>query len=310
MPELPEVQTTVNGIQKHVVGKKITDFWSDLPKKKVSRPDFEKTIKSEKYFKYFSQKIKGQKIVSAKRRAKNILIGLASGDTIHIHMKMTGHIMYGKYDHARKTNTWSPHEKEKNHALRDPYNRFVHAVFSLSDGKHLVMSDSRKFGKITLTEKDKNLEEELGYLGREPLDEDFTFTDFKKAILKKKGWPIKQTLLDQSVLSGIGNIYSDEMLWSSCIHPRSVTGKIPEKELGSLFKNMKLVLKKGLDFGGDSMSDYRNILGERGSFQHKHNVYRKTGERCKNKNCFGVIMREVIKGRSSHFCNNHQKLFK
>lgn len=309
MPELPEVQTTVNGINQSVKGKKIALVWSDLPKKKVSRPDFEKTIKSQKFFSYFSKKIIGRKIVIAKRRAKNILIKLDSGDTIHIHMKMTGHMMYGKYIFDKKKNTWKPDEKEKS-SLHDPYNRFVHFVVGFSDGKSLVMSDSRKFAKVTLIEKDKDEECELGNLGHEPLEADFTFKKFKDSVLKKGHLPIKQVLLDQRVLAGIGNIYSDEMLWSACIDPRSTTNKIPEKSLRSLYKNMKIVLKKGLDFGGDSMSDYRNIYGERGSFQHKHNVYQKKGEVCGKKNCGGVIIREEVAGRSTHFCKKHQIIFK
>lgn len=310
MPELPEVQTTVNGLQKYVVGKKITSVWSDLPKKKVSRKDFEKTIKSDLFFKKFSKLVSGKKIISAKRRAKNILMSLSSGDTIHIHMKMTGHLMYGKYSYDKKKNIWLPSKDEKNDALRDPYNRFVHLVFSLSDGKHLVMSDTRKFAKVTLIEKDKDIEIELGSPGPEPLEKSFTFSDFQKMISKKKNSPIKQVLLDQSVVAGIGNIYSDEMLWLACIHPKSITGKIPHEKLKELYKSMKIVLLKGLDFGGDSMSDYRNITGNSGAFHHKHNVYRKKGEVCGKKGCGGVIIREVVKGRSSHFCKNHQLIFK
>lgn len=310
MPELPEVQTTVNGLNKHVIGKRIMAVWSDLPKKKVARKDFEKTIKSEKFFQEFEKSVIGKKIVSAKRRAKNILIELSSRDTIHIHMKMTGHLMYGKYEYSKKTNSWKPKETKENTYLLDPYNRFVHLVFTLSDGKQLVMSDSRKFAKVTLIQKGKDIEIELGGLGPEPLDKSFSFEKFENVLLTKKNWPVKHTLLDQGTIAGIGNIYSDEMLWSSNISPKSITGKIPRKELSLLYKSMKIVLQKGLDFGGDSMSDYRNIEGKPGSFHHKHNVYRKKGQACRKKNCSGVILREVVKGRSAHFCSEHQELFR
>jgi len=113
--------------------------------------------------------------------------------------------------------------------------------------------------------------------------------------------------MDQSIIAGIGNIYSDEMLWLAGIHPESKPGKIPENLMKLLYKSMKEVLKKGIDFGGDSMSDYRNIYGEKGQFQGKHNAYRKTGTKCARKNCKGIITRKMVGGRSSHFCSIHQK---
>ena len=115
--------------------------------------------------------------------------------------------------------------------------------------------------------------------------------------------------MDQSVIAGIGNIYSDEMLWLSGIHPESKPAKIPNEELQDLYKAMKSVLNMGIDFGGDSMSDYRDIDGNRGKFQNHHNVYRKNKELCGKRSCVGVIMRKVINGRSAHYCSVHQKLF-
>lgn len=115
--------------------------------------------------------------------------------------------------------------------------------------------------------------------------------------------------MDQSIIAGIGNIYSDEMLWLSDIHPESKPINIPLKQLKNLFKEMRSILNKGIDFGGDSMSDYRDINGERGSFQNHHNVYQKKNESCGKKNCNGVIIRKVINGRSAHFCNKHQKIY-
>jgi formamidopyrimidine-DNA glycosylase len=115
--------------------------------------------------------------------------------------------------------------------------------------------------------------------------------------------------MDQSIIAGIGNIYSDEMLWSSGIHPESNPKKISNIQLLKLYKEMKDVLTKGINFGGDSMSDYRNIHGLRGDFQNHHNVYKKKNIKCSKKGCSGVIMRKVINGRSAHFCPTHQKLF-
>lgn len=310
MPELPEVTTTVNGLRKVLPGLRIVDVWTDLAKKSQRIKHFKDTIKDEIFFKDFKKKIVGKKVLSVERRAKNILINVSGGYTILIHLKMTGHLLYGKY--IKKTVgekiVWEP--KDSKPTLLDPYNRFIHFVFCLSNGKHLAFCDSRKFGKITFFEtKNIGVTVHLKNIGPEPLEEETDFKLFKDRLnLKPKG-KIKTILMDQSVIVGIGNIYSDEMLWLSGIHPESIVYKIPNKELRFLYKNMKIVLKKGINFGGDSMSDYRNIEGERGNFQHHHNVYRLNKTICKKKGCNGDIIRKVVNGRSAHFCNKHQKLF-
>jgi len=204
---------------------------------------------------------------------------------------------------------WEP--KTKTGPLNDPYNRFVHFVLSLENPKnkkisHLAFCDSRKFGKVTIFHKDKK-KEYFKNIGPEPLEESFAFIEFKKVLFKKPNGKIKEVLLNQEIIAGIGNIYSDEMLWLANISPKSILGNIPDKELKSLFQAMKKVLEKGISFGGDSMSDYRNIYGQRGDFQNHHNVYRKTKEKCGLKNCKGVIIKSIIGGRSSHYCNVHQK---
>ena len=115
--------------------------------------------------------------------------------------------------------------------------------------------------------------------------------------------------MDQSIIAGIGNIYSDEILWRAGVHPSSQVKKIPEKNLKLMFTAMRETLKKGIDFGGDSMSDYRNIKGERGKFQNYHHAYQRTDKACDKPGCRGVIKRMVIGARSAHFCPIHQKLY-
>jgi formamidopyrimidine-DNA glycosylase len=308
MPELPEVTMTVNGLQKVLPKLKIISVWTDLAKKETIK-QFKETIKNESFFKSFKEKTIEEKIINVERRAKNILINISGGNTILIHLKMTGHLLYGKYIYNKKENKWAPDKKERP-SLFDPYNRFIHVVFTLSNGKHLAFCDSRKFGKVTIvktSEKESTIH--LKNIGPEPLLESFTFPMFKSRLLLKPTWKIKTILMDQSIIAGIGNIYSDEMLWLASIHPESNPKKIPDKDLLKLYKNMREILKKGIDFGGDSMSDYRNIDGLLGKFQNHHNVYQKKGEKCMKKGCDGVIIRKVINGRSSHFCNIHQKLF-
>jgi formamidopyrimidine-DNA glycosylase len=309
MPELPEVTTTVKGLQKVLPELIIVDVWTDLAKKTQPIKQFKDTIKSDIFFKSFKKKTLGQKIINVERRAKNILINISGGYTILIHLKMTGHLLYGNYVFDKKENKWSPDVKERA-ALFDPYNRFIHVVFTFSNGKHLVFCDSRKFGKVTIVPTlNKENTQHLKNIGPEPLDKSFTFPKFKDHLLLKPNWKIKTVLMDQSIIAGIGNIYSDEMLWLASIHPESNPNKVPEKQLLKLYTSMKEVLRKGIDFGGDSMSDYRNIHGLRGDFQNHHNVYKKKGEKCGKIGCRGVIIRKVINGRSAHFCNIHQKLF-
>ncbi len=303
MPELPEVQTTVNGINQTAKDLKILDVWTSYNSSYHAGKD---NIKDPKFFKIFKKSVVGEKILKAERRAKNILIHLSGGKVIIIHMKMTGHIMYGKYQ--KRGRIWSPIEKGP---LSDPFNAFIRFVLMLENGKHLALSDMRKFAKVTLV-KESELDQclHLQHLGPEPLEKDFKFSDFDFQLNKRSKGKIKQVLLDQSLISGIGNIYSDEILWRAGVHPESIEEKIPEKKKREMFKVMKSVLKEGIDFGGDSMSDYRNIKGERGKFQERHRAYRKTGTKCSKRGCSGVIERKVVGGRSAHFCPVHQKLYK
>src|SRR3989344_2497501 len=285
MPELPEVQTTVNGLNKTVKGRKIVDVETSYKSPFYKGRD---EIKNPAFFKQFKKKITGQKILKAQRRAKNVLIHLSNHETILVHMKMTGHFVYDR-----------------------PETRFVRLDFKLDNGKHLALSDMRKFAKVTLvktSELEKSLH--LKHLGPEPLDKNFQFKIFNLQIQKKPRGKIKQVLMDQNLISGIGNIYSDEILWRSGVHPLSHPGRIPEKNLQALFRANKESLRKGIGLGGDSMSDYRNIKGERGKFQNHHHAYRRTGKVCGKSGCRGSIRRIVVGARSAHFCPVHQILYK
>ncbi len=310
MPELPEVQTTVNGLNKTVKNLTIKDVWSDLPRNTDTRPDYRDTIKYLPFFEMFRTAVRGAKIISAERRAKNILINLSNKKTILIHMKMTGHIMYGKYTYDKKKNEWAPAPDEKNDALRDPFNKFLHLVISFTNGSALVLSDMRKFAKVTLlTTTEAHQTSHLSNLGPEPLLKSFGYAHFAERVGKKKTGKIKSVLMDQSVISGVGNIYSDEALWLAGIHPLSIVAKIPVEKMKKLFAAVRAVLEKGIDFGGDSTSDYRQIDGTRGRFNHEHNAYRLTGKTCRKRGCKGAILRRVVGGRSAHFCSVHQTLF-
>jgi formamidopyrimidine-DNA glycosylase len=283
MPELPEVQTTVNGLNATVRGQKIIGVWTDYRSMhKMHRG----SIKDREFFKQFEKKVVGKKILKAERRAKNVLIHLSGGETILVHMKMTGHFVYDRPGY--------PHVRFK---------------LMLGNGKELSLSDMRRFAKVTvLTTKEAANSLHLEGLGPEPLEESFTYSKFKERLSKRHNGKVKQVLMDQTIIAGIGNIYSDEILWRAGVHPVSAVGAIPEKDTKEMFNAMKKVLKQGINFGGDSMSDYRNIKGEHGHFQEHHEAYRRTGKKCSRRDG-GTIRRIMVGGRSGHYCDKHQKLF-
>ena len=299
MPELPEVTTTVKGLNEVLPTLSITDVWSDYFLRTTSlRKD---NIKNKKYFEKFRKEIVKEKFKNAERRGKNVLIHLTGGKTILIHMKMTGHLLYGKYVWDGKK--WNSKEK----LLSDPFNQFIHLVFDLSNGNHLAFSDMRKFAKVILFETNKrDAHLDLIALGPEPL-ENLSFETFTNQLKTKSHGKIKTVLMDQTVIAGIGNIYSDEILWETRIHPERKVSSLKENEVKNIWKVIPDILSKSIKMGGDSMSDYRNIYGEKGGFQNSHKVYRRTKEKCMKRDCSGVIERQVIGGRSSHFCNVHQK---
>lgn len=304
MPELPEVETTVRGLNAKVRGLEIVDSWTNY------NSPFHKensNIKNPKFFSIFKKQIKEKKILRAERRAKNILIHIEGGRTILIHMKMTGHILYGSYLYNKKENAWQATE---NGPLQDPFNQFIRFVLVLSNKKHLVLSDMRKFAKVTLLDTSTLTEAiELKHLGPEPLSRDFTVKEFSQRILRKPLGNIKSVLMNQTVISGIGNIYSDEILWASGIHPESKPKNLSSSHIKKMFQNTQTILKQGIDFNGDSMSDYRTIDGTPGAFQHHHNAYRRTNKPCTKRGCKGVIQRKIIGERSAHFCSVHQKRY-
>ena len=286
MPELPEVQTTVSGLQKVLPGLKIANIWTDLAVKKPSLRYFDQTLKNLAYFNKFKKIVEGQKIKKVERLAKNILIFLTNGPVILIHLKMTGNLLYGEYL---------------------PKQKYIHVIFNLSNDKQLALRDLRKFGKVTLLNEPVENSIHLKDLGPEPLEKTFTLTRFKNRLQTRPNSKIKSVLMDPKVIAGIGNIYSDEILWATGIHPEQKIKLIPEEKLKLIFKFIKKILKEGVKLGGDSTSDYRNIYDQKGNFQNTHKAYRLTGKPCAKKDG-GAIIRIKVGGRSAHYCPKHQKL--
>jgi formamidopyrimidine-DNA glycosylase len=289
MPELPEVETIVRELKKEVLNRTFLDVWTDNERmiKKIPLASFKKQIK-------------GKKIIRVQRRAKNILLYLSGGKVLLVHLKMTGHFLLGKWKKER--NHWVP--LTKGEITKDPMNRFLHLIFWLDNGKMLALSDLRKFAKAEVWDK-KELEERLTAFGPEPLEKGFTYSKFKETLKNKKG-RIKQILMDQAVIAGIGNIYSDEILFDAKVHPSKRIPDLLEKEKKAIYSAVRKVLFLGVKLRGESFSDYRRILGQKGFYDKARKVYRRTGEKCPS--CGGIIERIKIGGRSAHFCPKCQRI--
>ncbi len=280
MPELPEVETTVRDLSTVVVGSKIKDLWTDTPKR---------------FFVFSKEEFKGKKIISVERRGKNIIINLTGGVSFLIHQKIAGHLLIGNWSFNKR---WIPEKGP----LEEKVNSYIHFIITLNNGM-IALSDPRKFAKIEFWDRD-DLEEKL----KKELGPDALIVDrkeFKERISQRKSI-IKTVLLNQAVISGIGNIYSDEILWDARINPYRRPESLSEEEKDRLYRSTKKILKRALVLKGDSMSDYRLIDGTKGGFQEEHKVYGREGLPCYRKDG-GVIERKKIGNRSLRFCPVCQK---
>jgi len=278
MPELPEVETIVNELNKVLKNRKIKEVflnWDKLLKKRIKLEDFKKILKNKK-------------ILKVSRRAKNILIELEDGLILLIHLKLTGRILYG----------------EKSFIEKDPYLRFY---LVLDNQKIMALSDLRKFAKILLIKKEElEKAEDLKDLGPEPLDKDFTLEKLIER-LKNKNKKIKEVLMDQKVIAGIGNIYANEILWEAEINPFKLSKDLSQKEFENLYKAIRKVLSLAIKYQGSTISDemYRDIYGKEGEYGKIRKVYQREGEKCFR--CQSKILRKVQNGRSTFYCPKCQK---
>lgn len=285
MPELPEVETIVRDLKKEVLHRTFIDIWTDT----------ENMIKKDT-FEGLKKKLIGKEIIGARRRAKNILIDLSDNYVLLIHQKIAGHLLFGKW--KLEKGRWIA-EKD-GPLLTDQINNYIHVVFSLDDKNQIALSDARKFAKVELWKREElEASEDFLKLGPEPLEKDFTLIDFKKLFEKKKG-KIKQVLMDQNFISGIGNIYASEILFKSKINPEEEIKNLNDNDLKEMYDAMREILEKAIELKGDSFSDYRTLYGEKGGAQGMNKVYQKEGKVCPR--CGGIIKRITQGGRGTFFC--------
>jgi len=235
MPELPEVETIRKQLSRELVGQSFTDIWTDSPK--IFRPPAKEIL----------SQIKGQKITAVERRAKLLVFRLSGRENLVLHLRMTGQLFLRR--------------------PQDPPDPYHHATLKLSSGKELRFNDLRKFGYINLVESDSALEKLISGYGPEPFA-DLTLEKFTKIVGSSKR-RIKDLLLDQKAISGVGNIYANEALWLAKIHPLALASSLSKGEALGLYQAILKVLGDGLRLGGATIADekYRNLYGERGEYE-------------------------------------------
>jgi formamidopyrimidine-DNA glycosylase len=272
MPELPEVETVVRGLQKVLPGRRIAEV-------RLGKTDFIEDPAA------LERELPGSRILAVRRYGKFLVIDLELPDAgshkpfLLIHLGMTGQLIACTPDA-----TVAPH---------------THAFFALDDGRELRYRDPRRFGSMQLVAQGNG--SPLGNLGLDPLEA--TEQEFL-AQLRGRGARIKALLLDQSVLRGMGNIYTDESLWRARIHPMRLGARLKEAELRRLYGAVQAILEEAIRLRGSSISDYVDCAGERGEFQLRHRVYQREGKKCAR--CKAVIRRVIVAGRSSYFCPHCQ----
>jgi formamidopyrimidine-DNA glycosylase len=277
MPELPEVETVVRGLRLVLPGRRITGV------RLSAKTDFIDDPAS------LERELPGTRVTGIERFGKFMVIGLdregrrKDGGEIALlmHLGMTGQIVV------------TPAEA--------PVLPHTHLFLALDDGRELRYTDIRRFGRIRIL-LDGEREALLGRLGLDPLE--MSEKDFRQKITSRSA-QIKALLMDQSVLRGMGNIYTDESLWRAKVHPRRLGTKLSEREVKALYKAIHSVLTEAIRSRGSSVSDYVDSDGQRGEFQLRHRVYQREGKKCLR--CGGVIRRAIVAGRSSFFCPRCQR---
>jgi formamidopyrimidine-DNA glycosylase len=265
MPELPEVETTVRALREPLVGETFTEARIYWPRH-IDRPNP----------KSFQDRIAGLRVEEIGRRGKYLVFSLSGGETLIIHLRMTGHLSVV----ARDTPV-SPH---------------THTILGLASGKELRFHDTRKFGRVYLV---RDPQEVLGKLGPEPLEEDFT-PEMLAQRMERRSMRLKPLLLDQSFIAGVGNIYADEALFYARLHPERPADTLNDEEIASLHRAIQKVLRLGIAREGASIDRYRKPDGTRGDMQNAVAVFQRTGESCYR--CGTPIKRIVLGGRSTHYC--------
>jgi formamidopyrimidine-DNA glycosylase len=283
MPELPEVETVRRGLDPVMAGQTITQAL-------INRPDLRWPFPPR-----MAERLTGAGVTALRRRSKYILADLSTGESLLIHLGMSGRILISG---ALQGNFYHDHPAPAKHD---------HVVLTLGNGAQITFNDPRRFGAMDLL--DTRLGDAhplLAQIGPEPFGNGFNETYLTER-LKARSTPIKTALLDQHVVAGLGNIYVCEVLYRAGIHPARPAGQLPTKAVAGLVPLIREVLAEAIEAGGSSLRDYRQADGELGYFQHNFRAYGRENEPCTTPGCIGQIERIVQSGRSSFFCPKCQR---
>ena len=283
MPELPEVETVRRGLAPVMEGVVIA-------RADVNRPDLRWPFPAQ-----MAERITGQRVERLRRRSKYVLAELSSGETLLIHLGMSGRMLIsgdplGQFVHE--------HPATEKHD---------HVVFHMENGARITFNDPRRFGAMDLMETAREAEHKLlAVLGPEPLSNDFHEAILVNA-LKGRNMPVKSALLDQRIVAGLGNIYVCETLFRAGISPARKAGRIAAVRVAAMVPIIRDILGEAIEAGGSSLRDFRQADGELGYFQHSFDVYGREGQPCKTEGCDVKITRIVQSGRSSFYCPQCQR---
>jgi formamidopyrimidine-DNA glycosylase len=287
MPELPEVETVKNGLSRLMKNKTVKSVTFDWPK---GFPNSEADVNNF---------LIGASVINVERRGKSLIITLSSKYCLVVHLKMTGQLVF-----RGKEQFGAGHP---NNSLIGPLpDRSTRVVLTFTDNSKLFFNDQRKFGWMRLLPEFEvaNLDF-MKKLGPEPLNSEFKNSEFRKRVRRRKNSSIKATILDQTVLAGVGNIYADESLWMAKIHPASLSGTISDAKLNLLFKSIKEVFIKSISLGGSTDRNYVDAEGKKGSYLEFANVFRKEGQLCPR--CNTIIIKTRVATRGTHLCPKCQR---
>jgi formamidopyrimidine-DNA glycosylase len=286
MPELPEVEVTRRTLLKFIENKVIKNI-------KINNPNLRFKIPAN-----FKKNVTGQKIIKVLRRSKYILIYLKNDYVMIAHLGMSGKFLI--------KNNYSKDFLKTSYYSNEFSSKHNHLEFFFSNNLKVIYNDPRRFGFFLLDKISKlDVNKFLSKLGPEPLGKDLK-KDY--LILKTKATQrtIKTLLMDQSFISGIGNIYANEILFLAKIRPNKISSKLSLVDIGRLHPSIGKVLKRALKLGGSSIKDFKSSVGEKGRFQNEFKVYDREDLKCLRSGCSGLIARVVSQGRASFFCDECQ----
>ena len=287
MPELPEVETVRRGLEPVLAG-------AGLVRVRANRPDLRFPLPDG-----FVQRLTGARILRLDRRAKYILAPLDRGDTLVMHLGMTGRFEIAAPEGTAEKRTVRPGDFARQVT---PDDKHAHVIFETEAGATVTYYDPRRFGFMDLIATDGvDRHPWFATMGPEPLGDGFDAGTLEKAFAGRKQGP-KTLLLDQRTVAGLGNIYVCEALHRAHISPFKPAGGIASKRLPPLTAAIKEVLAEAVEVGGSSLKDFAAADGALGYFQHRFRVYDREGQPCPTPGCKGVIAREVQAGRSTFFC--------